>query len=77
MTNKHPDKVDIEIGKRVRKYREQAKLNQAQLGRELGVAYQQIQKYEIGENRLSCGRLYRIAGVLKVDIGLFFEGLPL
>lgn len=42
----------------------------------LGVSYQQLQKYENGNNRVSAGRLYLIAHVLKVDVGYFYQGLP-
>jgi hypothetical protein len=35
----------------------------------------QVQKYERGTNRISAGRLYRIAGVLEVPVSFFYEGL--
>jgi transcriptional regulator with XRE-family HTH domain len=41
----------------------------------LGVTFQQVQKYEKGMNRISSGRLVRIAEILKVPIAFFFEGL--
>ncbi len=47
-----------------------------ELGQKLGVSFQQLQKYEGGFNRLSAGRLFEIAQLLKVRIDYFFKGLP-
>jgi transcriptional regulator with XRE-family HTH domain len=41
-----------------------------------GLAFQQIQKYENTINRVSPSRLYRLARLLKIPVGYFFEGLP-
>jgi transcriptional regulator with XRE-family HTH domain len=41
----------------------------------IGVTYQQAHKYERGINRISAGRLYEIARVLRVPVSYFFEGL--
>ena len=38
----------------------------------LGLAYQQVQKYEKGTNRISAGRLQRIAAILEVPVSVFF-----
>ncbi len=51
-------------------------LSQEKLARSLGVSFQQVQKYEIGINRVSAGRLWDIADTLEVDIGYFFDGIP-
>lgn len=50
-------------------------LSQAQLARTIGVTYQQVQKYELGANRISVSKLYRIAAALGVPISFFFDGL--
>ena len=50
-------------------------LSQEKLAKSLGVSFQQVQKYEIGINRVSAGRLWDIADSLEVDIGYFFEGI--
>ena len=34
-----------------------------------------MQKYEIGHNRISAGRLWQLSKVLQVDTGYFFEGV--
>ena len=52
------------------------KLSQEELGKALGVSFQQVQKYEKGVNRLSAAMMVRIAEVLKVDVQYFFEELP-
>jgi transcriptional regulator with XRE-family HTH domain len=52
--------IDKYIGARMREQRLVLKMSQGQLGRELGVSFQQIQKYESGVNRVSAARLYSI-----------------
>lgn len=49
--------------------------NQNDLGRELGLTFQQIQKYEKGANRISASKLWRIARFFNVDVNYFFEGI--
>src|ERR1700704_6909118 len=66
---------DAEIGRRVRTLRLQRSLSQTALADALGITFQQVQKYEKGVNRISSGRLVRIAEILKVPITFFFEGL--
>jgi transcriptional regulator with XRE-family HTH domain len=47
-------------------------ISQTELGRKLGVAFQQVQKYENGTNRISAGRLPDVAAALDVHIGYFY-----
>jgi transcriptional regulator with XRE-family HTH domain len=70
---KHP--VDIHVGKRVRHRRWMLGVTQQQLAEQVGIKFQQIQKYETGMNRISASRLWDIAEVLQVPISFFFEGL--
>ena len=49
-------------------------LSQAQLAYRLGVTFQQVQKYEVGANRISTGRLFKVAAVLGVPIAVLLEG---
>ena len=51
-------------------------MSQTRLGQELGVTFQQIQKYESGKNRLSAARLYEICQVFDVPIASMFEDIP-
>ena len=48
-------------------------LSQERLGDDLGVTFQQVQKYERGANRVSASRLYEISKVLDVPPSYFFE----
>ena len=48
-------------------------MTQQQMAELIGVTYQQVHKYETGINRISAGRLHRIAQALGVEIGYFFE----
>ncbi len=75
MPGKTADPVDMTVGRNVRLQRIAAGLTQEELGRRIGVTYQQVQKYEKGTNRIGVSRLSRIAGVLEVPILLLFEGV--
>ncbi|MCS6626347.1 helix-turn-helix domain-containing protein [Roseibacterium beibuensis] len=70
-----PHPVDRHVGRRVCEKRLALGYNQSDLGRALGLTFQQIQKYEKGANRISASKLWDIARFFKVDIGYFFEGL--
>jgi transcriptional regulator with XRE-family HTH domain len=67
--------VEALIGARIRSRRIQVKMSQETLGEALGVSFQQIQKYEKGSNRVSAGRLLKIAEVLQCNVMDFLEGL--
>jgi transcriptional regulator with XRE-family HTH domain len=56
----------------VRALRLQRGLSQTELSDALDVTFQQVQKYERGMNRISSGRLLRIAEVLDVPVAFFF-----
>jgi transcriptional regulator with XRE-family HTH domain len=70
-----PHPVDRHVGRRICEKRIALGYNQSDLGRALGLTFQQIQKYEKGANRVSASKLWDIARFFKVDIGYFFEGL--
>ena len=70
-----PHPVDRHVGRRVCEKRIALGYNQSDLGRALGLTFQQIQKYEKGANRISASKLWDIARFFKVDISYFFEGL--
>src|SRR5690606_13426078 len=55
------------LGRRIRAHRLMRGVSQETLGQQLGVTFQQIQKYENGANRVSAGRLLQIASFLKID----------
>ncbi len=72
--SKKPTAVDSHIGRRIRERRFTMKLRQDELADRLGISFQQLQKYEIGENRLAAARLFEIATALQVDVSWFFDG---
>ena len=69
----HP--VDVHVGKRIRQRRLLLNTTQQQVSDQVGVKFQQMQKYETGKNRVSASRLWDIANVLDVPVSFFFEGL--
>jgi transcriptional regulator with XRE-family HTH domain len=68
--------VDVHVDARLRQRRTELGISLERLGELNGLAFQQIQKYENGINRVSPSRLYRLARLLKVPVGYFFDGLP-
>lgn len=67
--------TDRFVGSRIRERRIMLGLSQQQMAEMIGVTYQQTHKYERGINRISAGRLFEIAQVLKVPVNYFFDGL--
>ena len=68
-------KVDAHVGRRVRKRRLSLSMSQTKLADALGISFQQVQKYEIGGNRVAASRLWDMAKALEVDVEYFFEGI--
>lgn len=69
----HP--VDAHVGHKLRQLRKARNLSQTDLGRDLGISFQQIQKYEAGSNRISASRLFELAQALNVSPDYFFAGI--
>ena len=69
MTN---NPIDKHVGERIRYRRILLGLSQQRLAQDIGLTFQQIQKYEKGVNRISASRLLEIAMVLGVPINFFF-----
>jgi transcriptional regulator with XRE-family HTH domain len=68
-----PDPIDIHVGGRIRTRRIYLDMRQEELARELGLTFQQVQKYESGANRVSASRLWEIAAILKTPLAYFFD----
>jgi transcriptional regulator with XRE-family HTH domain len=64
---------DVAIGQKIRALRLERGLSQEELGRAVGITFQQIQKYERGANRVSAARLQRIADALEVAVTFFYR----
>jgi transcriptional regulator with XRE-family HTH domain len=75
-SKKQPNPIDIHVGSRVRLRRMMLGMSQEKLGENLGITFQQIQKYEKGTNRIGASRLQHIARVLAVPVSFFFEDAP-
>ncbi|TYR29721.1 helix-turn-helix transcriptional regulator [Mesorhizobium microcysteis] len=73
---KKPNPIDIHVGGRIRLRRNMLGMSQERLGENLGITFQQIQKYEKGTNRVGASRLQAIASILEVPVAFFFEDAP-
>jgi transcriptional regulator with XRE-family HTH domain len=73
MATKMPDPLDVMVGAKIRLFRIHRGVSQTGLAEQIGVTFQQVQKYESGINRVGANRLSRIATVLDVSIGDLFE----
>jgi transcriptional regulator with XRE-family HTH domain len=71
-----PDPVDIHVGSRIRMRRILLGKSQEVVAAQLGVSFQQLQKYESGANRVSASRLFDVAHILLAPISFFFEEMP-
>jgi transcriptional regulator with XRE-family HTH domain len=67
--------VDTHIGSQVRQRRTTLAMSQQRPGEALGVAFQQVQKYERGSNRMSASTLDGMSLALGVPVSFFFEGM--
>ena len=74
---KRTNDIDLYVAKRLRELRLMSGISQQELGKYLGVSFQQVQKYENGSNRVSSSRLFLVSKILGVDPSYFFEGLEL
>jgi transcriptional regulator with XRE-family HTH domain len=72
MSKKKPDAMDVAVGQHIKVERLGRGISQGALAQQLGITFQQVQKYENGVNRVGAGRLSRIAHVLGVPGSLFF-----
>jgi transcriptional regulator with XRE-family HTH domain len=75
MTKKRrPNSADTQIGQSIRAHRLIAGMSQSELAEQLGISFQQVQKYEKGANRVGAGRLPEIAEIFNIPISALFKG---
>ena len=67
--------IDMHVGKRIRLRRTLLGMSQEQLGTELNITFQQVQKYERGANRVSASRLWDIGQILDAPLNYFFDDM--
>ncbi|MBY5914403.1 XRE family transcriptional regulator (plasmid) [Rhizobium leguminosarum] len=73
MNVKTANAIDSYVGARIRMRRQLLGMSQERLAEQIGVTFQQVQKYEKGINRIGASRLQRIADVLHTSVSFFFE----
>lgn len=71
-----PTIIDQHIGKRMQLRRTMLGLSLKDLANICGVTFQQIQKYETADNRISASRLFEIGAAMQTPVSFFFSGLP-
>jgi transcriptional regulator with XRE-family HTH domain len=74
-TNRGVLEADIIMGERIKARRNRVGLTQDELGKALGVSFQQVQKYEKGTNRVSTGKLMQICQTLDCSIAELTDGM--
>jgi len=62
---------DASLGLTMKEWRKHRKLTQDGLAAQLGLTFQQVQKYESGKNRLCAQRLVQLCNLLQVPIQNF------
>jgi transcriptional regulator with XRE-family HTH domain len=67
------NEVDKFVGDRIRHFRAMTGISQQKLAESLGVTFQQLQKYERGENRIGAGRLLMVANALGIPITFLLD----
>lgn len=73
MQNNDITPFDRKLGRKVREGRQLRGMTQSELGKTLGVSYQQIQKHESGKNRVTAERLDLIGKALKLPLSYFLD----
>jgi transcriptional regulator with XRE-family HTH domain len=69
---RHPDAYDRAVGLRIRSLRLAQRMSRAELARQIGITFQQVQKYENGTNRIGAGRLQHISEIFGVPVASLF-----
>ncbi|MEP1767888.1 MAG: helix-turn-helix transcriptional regulator [Sulfitobacter sp.] len=69
----HP--VDVHVGQKLKQVRAERRFSQTDVAQRLGLSFQQIQKYEIGSNRIAASRLFELAQIFDISPSYFFEGI--
>ena len=70
-----PNPVDLHVGARIRMRRKLLGVSQERLAEQLGLTFQQVQKYERGANRIGASRLWDLSRVLDCSMAFFFEDM--
>jgi len=69
------DDVEKHIGQQLKMLRISNKMSQKALAEQLDITYQQVQKYEMGMNRISVARVWQFCKIFSVTPDFLFENL--
>ena len=69
----HP--VDVHVRQKLNQLRSLRGMTQTDVADGLNISFQQVQKYELGRNRISASKLFELSHILKVAPSYFFDGL--
>lgn len=69
--------LNVVIGERLKDARKKAKLTQSKLAKKLNISFQQIGKYEKGQNGLNAIRIVQISNLLKIPKSYLLENIEL
>jgi len=76
LTREEVREIDRHVGRRLRYRRIMMDYSQTFLADQVGLSFQQFQKYEKGANRISASKLYDFAHLLDVPVSFFFDDMP-
>ena len=76
MTPEEVREIDCHVGRRLRLRRITMDYSQTYLADQVGLSFQQFQKYEKGANRISASKLHDFARLLDVPVSFFFDEMP-
>lgn len=65
--------IDLYLAKKLRQIRIESGMSQEELSDLAGLTFQQIQKYEVGKNRIPASRLFEFSQILQRPLADFFE----
>ena len=69
--------LNIVVGERLKDARKKAKLTQSKLAKKLNISFQQIGKYEKGQNGLNAIRILQISNILNLPKSYLLENIEL
>ena len=70
-----PDEIDKHVGQKLKTRRLLLGMSQENMAEQVGITFQQVQKYERGTNRISASRLLKFSKILDVPVNFFYEGI--
>jgi transcriptional regulator with XRE-family HTH domain len=76
LTREEVREIDRHVGRRLRYRRIMMDHSQMFLADQVGLSFQQFQKYEKGANRISASKLHDFARLLDVPVSFFFDDMP-